>query len=422
MIPVIIGGISNKQANFDYTMNELANLALANNLQVCAQIRQNLDTPNAATYFGQGKCEEIKTLAQLHDCEILIVNDELSAIQIRNLENLTQLQILDRTALILEIFASRARSKEAKLQVQIAKLQYQLPRLKTSSINKFDQQTAGNTGGGYTNRGAGETKLELNRRVIEKRITHLKNELKELTKSQATQRQARKRSNLKTVALVGYTNAGKSTTLNGLLKLLKQDETKQVFEKDMLFATLDTSIRRLNFADNKSFLLSDTVGFVSKLPHQLVAAFKSTLQEAKEADLLIHVVDSSDPHAQEMIATTNQTLKEIGISEQTPVLYAFNKADQTTITYPQIQGNDLFYSAKDEASLYFLSKILKEKLFTDLKLLTFLIPYAQGKYLEALNTKAHILTTKYLNDGTLITAEVDDILAGQLAEFIVQNK
>lgn len=419
MIPVIIGGIANKQANFSYTMEELANLACANEMQVCADIRQNLDAPLAATYFGAGKCDEIKTCAQVHGCDILVVNDELSAIQIRNLEEVTGLQILDRTALILEIFAKRARSKEAKLQVQIAKLQYQLPRLKTASINKLDQQTAGNTGGGYTNRGAGETKLELNRRVIEKRITHLKNELKEAAKSQDTQRQARKRAGLKTVALVGYTNAGKSTTLNGLLQLLNQPQDKQVFEKDMLFATLDTSVRRLTFADNKTFLLSDTVGFVSKLPHQLVAAFKSTLQEAKEADLLVQVVDLADLNAAEMIKTTNQTLKEIGIKQETPMLYAFNKADKTSTSYPQIQGNDLFYSAKDPDSLLFLSKILKEKLFTDLKLLTFLIPYAQGKYLEQLNRKANVLQTEYLETGTLVTAEVDSIIAGQLAQFEV---
>lgn len=416
MIPVIIAGIANKQLNFDYTMDELGALASANDMVVCADIRQNISRPLAASYFGKGKCEEIATSAQLHDCSILVVNDELSAVQIRNLEELTGLQILDRTALILEIFAKRARTKEAKLQVEIAKLQYQLPRLRTSSINKFDQQTAGNTGGGYTNRGAGEKKIELNRRVLEKRISNLKKELKELLKGQETRRKARKQAGLKTVALVGYTNAGKSTTLNGLLKLVGQDADKQVFEKDMLFATLDTSVRRLHFADNQTFLLSDTVGFVSKLPHHLVAAFKSTLAEAAQADLLVHVVDLSDPHMKEMMDTTDQTLKEIGVNN-IETLYAFNKADKTNENYPQCEGNDLIYCANDPSSLELLAQTIKQRLFKDLVTQTFLIPFDQGRFVELLNQQATIISTEYTTTGIQISAQLSLQLAGRLRQF-----
>ncbi|MBZ5943109.1 GTPase HflX, partial [Weissella cibaria] len=203
-----------------------------------------------------------------------------------NLEKETNLHFIDRTGLILEIFANRAHSREAKLQVELAKLQYQLPRLRTSSTQRLDQQTAGNTGGGFTNRGSGETKLELNRRTIRNKINHINKELKEMTTSSDIQRKQRDKKDIPSVALVGYTNTGKSTTMNGLVRMYGRNEDKQVFEKDMLFATLDTSVRKLTFPDQKELVLSDTVGFVSHLPHQLVKAFRSTLAEAAKADLL----------------------------------------------------------------------------------------------------------------------------------------
>ena len=260
----------------------------------------------------------------------MVINADLTPSQVRNLEEQTDIQIIDRTGLILEIFGNRARSKEAKLQVKIAQLQYQLPRLRTSISNRLDQQAgaAAGGGGGFTNRGAGETQLELNRRTIQDRISHAKHELKELNKDEVVRRSQRDKAGLPNVALVGYTNAGKSTTMNGLVKLFGKGEDKQVFEKDMLFATLDTSIRQLTFPDNKQLLLSDTVGFVSDLPHNLINAFRSTLAEAANADLLIQVIDYADPHYKEMMATTEKTLKEIGVHD-VPMIYAFNKADLT---------------------------------------------------------------------------------------------
>lgn len=420
MKSVIIGGIENEQSNFDYTIEELANLAHADNMEVVGEIRQNIEKPVSATYFGKGKVEEIRERATALDAEALIVNDELLPTQIRNLEEDTGLDIIDRTALILDIFASRAHTRVAKLQVKIAQLQYQLPRIRTASINKMDQQTAGgNTGGGFTNRGTGETQIELNRRVIQKQISSLRKELKEVQRDTDTQRKKRQRSDLKSVALVGYTNAGKSTTMNNILDYLDINDSKRVFEKDMLFATLDTYVRKITLPDKKAFILSDTVGFVSKLPHQLVEAFKSTLLEAAEADLLIQVIDVSDPNYRQMIKTTEKTLKEIGV-DNIPMIYAFNKADKANIPYPTVEGNQFTYCARDQKSIEMLLSILKKELFKDYETHTFLIPFSEGQYVDLLNKNANIQSTEYQADGTLITADVAPKLKKQLEKFEIE--
>lgn len=414
----ILAGINSGQENFEYTMSELGALTEASEIEPELSIIQKLDKPVAASYFGKGKLVELKEAALAKDAEMLIVNDELTPTQLRNIEDQTGLIVIDRTALILQIFARRARSRVAKLQVEIAALQYRLPRLRTSSLNRFDQQTAGGGGGGFTSRGSGETQMELNRRTIQNQINHLRHQLKEVEQEELTKRHARDRSGLKTVALVGYTNAGKSTTMNGLLRLTGQNEDKQVFEKNMLFATLDTSVRKIQFADNKEVLLSDTVGFVSQLPHQLVEAFKTTLAEAAQADLLVQVVDVSDPHAKEMVATTEKTLHEIGV-KGIPMIYAFNKADlEPGLRYPEIAGDQLTFSARDDASLEMLIKLIKDTLFADFQTQTYLIPFSEGKYLEQLNSKATVLKTDYTAEGTLITAEVSPQLAGILSRFV----
>lgn len=416
----ILAGIDYGQENFEYTMNELAAFTQAATIKPELTITQKLDKPVSATYFGSGKLNEIKNAATAKDAIDLIINDELTPTQLRNIEDQTNLTVIDRTALILEIFARRAHTREAKLQVQIASLQYRLPRLRTSSLNRFDQQTAG-SGGGFTSRGSGETQMELNRRTIQNQINHLRHQLKEVEQEEQTKRKARDRSNLKTVALVGYTNAGKSTTMNGLLRLTGQNEEKQVFEKNMLFATLDTSVRKIQFADNKQILLSDTVGFVSSLPHQLVEAFKTTLSEAAQADLLIQVIDASDPHAKEMAKTTEKTLHEIGVTG-IPMIYAFNKADlEPKLSYPQIAGDQITFSAQDDESLNLLIKMIKKTLFADFETKTYLIPFDQGKYLEQLNSNASVLNTDYLAKGTLITAEVSPATAGILQKFEHSN-
>ena len=416
MTPVIICGADLNQPDFDYTMQELANLAEACDMEVKDTVIQKLERPVSASYVGRGKAEEIKTQGKIHDAKILIVNDELTPMQIRNLGDLTDMKIIDRTALILEIFASRARSKEAKLQVQIAQLRISLPRLHTDNDKvKLDQQTGGG-GGSFNSRGGGETKLEKDRRVIGKRISILKKELKDIEEIQNVTRKQRDASGLRSVALVGYTNAGKSTTMNGLLRACGKDDDKQVFEKDMLFATLDTSIRRLHFKDNKDFLISDTVGFVSHLPHQLVQAFKSTLSEAAKADLLVQVIDVSDPNYRDMIKTTEETLKEIGV-ENIPMIYAFNKADLTEAPYPEILGNQITYSAKDPASIEKIVELIKENIFKDDRIVTFKIPFSEGRYLDELNVRGTVLETTYEEDGTVVSANVSPELHSRLSRF-----
>ncbi|MCH4163963.1 MAG: GTPase HflX, partial [Lentilactobacillus diolivorans] len=345
-------------------------------------------------------------------------NDELSPSQIRNIEKNTKARIIDRTGLILEIFANRAQSREAKLQVELAKLKYQLPRLHTSASQRLDQQTGTSSGGGFTNRGAGESQYELNRRTLEKRITHVNAELKESSKADLTKRKQRDRSETPTVALVGYTNAGKSTVMNGMINLYGENEDKQVMVKNMLFATLDTSVRKLTLPDQKRFLLSDTVGFVSQLPHQLVQAFKSTLAEAASADLLIQVVDYSDPHRELMMKTTEETLAEIGITN-VPMIVALNKADKLEVQYPNREGDNLIMSANDEDSLKELTTMIKEKIFKDYQTLSLLIPFDKGDVVSYLNDNTNILKTDYRDDGTVIKAELKDVDAKRFAKYVL---
>ena len=253
-----IAGVNLKDPNFEYYMSELSNLTEANNMEVVGQARQNAENIIAGTYFGLGKINEIKAMAHGLKAKVLVLNDELSPVQIRNLEKLTKLRVVDRTELILEIFANRAKTKQAKLQVQLARLQYELPRLHPSE-NNLDQQR----GGGFANRGAGESKLEMNRRTIGGQISAIKKELKAVSNQEEIKASRRNQSRIPKVALVGYTNAGKSTTMNGLLKVFDHENSdKQVFAKNMLFATLDTSVRRIDMKNNFSFILSDTVGFI----------------------------------------------------------------------------------------------------------------------------------------------------------------
>lgn len=414
---VIITGLDTGQDDYNYSMTELAELAQANHMEVVQRVDQVIDRLNPATYFGKGKVAEIAELAAANDVATIITNDELSPSQLRNLEDETGKRILDRTALILEIFATRAQTKEAKLQVQIAELQYRLPRLQTSASQRLDQQTGG--GSGFTNRGAGETKLEMDRRTIQHQITHLRHELAAIDKSEETKRKQRAKSNIPTAALVGYTNAGKSTIMNGLVRRYGTVEDKTVFEKDMLFATLDTSVRRLTLPGKKDFLLSDTVGFVSKLPTNLVESFKSTLAEAANADLLIQVIDYSDPNYEEMMQTTKETLKQIGI-DNIPMVNVFNKADKTEIEFPVLEGDDqVVISAKQEESLDLLVDVIRKHLFKDYVEAKLLLPFSAGQQVSYLNEHTNILDTEYRNDGTLLTVEMSPQDAQRFAQYQV---
>ncbi|MDI6667760.1 GTPase HflX [Leuconostoc falkenbergense] len=406
---VFLVGLTTSQANLTYELEELGNLAKANNLDPVETFTQKLERPNPATYFGKGKVEEISAAVATYEVDMIVANDELTPSQIRNLEKATNATVVDRTGLILDIFAQRAQTKVAQLQVQLARLQYQLPRLRTSMSITLDQQT-GAGGGGFTSRGAGETKLEQSRRRITAQMVHIRQELADLEKGETTRSAQRQNNDLPSVALVGYTNAGKSTLMNRLLARFgvgaNNDDSKQVFEKDMLFATLNTTVRQLTLPDKKQFLLSDTVGFVSKLPHSLVAAFKSTLQEAASADLLLHVVDVSDPHYQDMMTTTNQTLQEIGVSgRQTITVY--NKADRTELAFPEVTGeNAITISALDIASQDALIDLIKQHVFKDVAVVNLHIPFDKGNVQAQLAAKHTFLQEDYDDTGTLITVEL----------------
>jgi len=400
---VIVAGVSHLQPDFEYTMQELAALVEANNMEVADTIVQNVNSVSGKTYFGAGKVTEIKEIANADDVQIIVLNDELTPSQIRNLEKETKLSFMDRTELILQVFSNRAQTKQAKLQVEIAKMKYQLPRIHPSG-NPLDQQSSS---GGLANRGAGESKLELDRRVIRKRITALRNELKTVDRTVDVQSRRRTNTSLPLVSLVGYTNAGKSTTMNGILNFNKEDsKDRKVFEKDMLFATLDTSVRRIDLEDNSSFLLSDTVGFVSKLPHNLVESFKTTLKEAQDADLLIQVIDVSDEHWKNMLEVTEKTLKEVGVVDK-PMIYAFNKADlKPGQKFPSIEGDNIYYSAIDKASIESLVKLIKQKIFNQYKKAELLIPYNEQKIAEEILKNTQVIKKEFINDGSLITANL----------------
>ena len=413
-VKAYLAGVNLDDSNFDYYMTELANLAQAANMEVVGQSRQNLEHVVAGTYFGLGKINEIKDMAHGLKAEVLVLNDELSPVQIRNLEKMTKLRVIDRTELILEIFSSRARTKQAKLQVQLAQLEYELPRLHPSE-NNLDQQR----GGGFANRGAGESKLELNRRTIGKQITIIKKELSAISGQEEIKAKRRNQTHIPKVALVGYTNAGKSTTMNGLLEeFSKENDEKQVFVKDMLFATLDTSVRRIELSNNFSFILSDTVGFISKLPHSLIESFKATLQEVKDADLLINIVDSSDSNMIQMIRTTQNVLSEIGVKD-VPMITAYNKADKTDRNYPQIEGSGILYSATDSESIKLLAQLITKRVFASYRKVNLVVPLADGKALANLHEYAQIILEEYKTDGVHVTARLAPEKRAQFHQYIV---
>lgn len=415
--PVVTIGLNSGQATFDYSMEELKALVEANHMTVVEQVQQALTKPNPGTYFGTGKVEELATIVADDGVDTVVVNDELTPSQIRNLENGTKARIIDRTGLILEIFANRAQSREAKLQVQLAMLQYQLPRLHTSASQRLDQQGGA---GGLANRGSGESQTEMSRRTIERSINHVNHELKEINQAAETQRAQRERNELPSVALVGYTNAGKSTIMNALVQRFGKNEDKQVFVKNMLFATLDTSVRQLIFPDQKKLLLSDTVGFVSQLPTNLVKAFRSTLSEAANADLLIQVVDYADPNRDAMMQTTEDTLQEIGVTD-VPMITVFNKADLTNAEYPSRAGDQLIVSAKDDASIDMLVQVMKEKVFHNYVTANFLIPFAAGDVVAYFNDHANVLSTNYQADGTAMRVELPSADFNKYKRYVVTD-
>ncbi len=411
---VLVGVNLRNDLHFDYSIEELGNLAEALDVEVVGVVTQNLERINPSHYVGTGKIEEIKHFYEAADANLVIFDDELSPSQIRNLERDLECKVIDRTMLILDIFARRAKSKEAQMQVELAQLQYMLPRL--VGLRDSLSRQGGGTGGGFKNRGAGETKLELDRRKIEDQIAKLHKELESVKEQRETQRKQRRKSEIPIVSIVGYTNAGKSTIMNQLLNKIDQEDHKQVFEKDMLFATLETSVRQISLPDNKSFLLTDTVGFVSKLPHHLVKAFRSTLEEARDADLLLHVVDASNDENQYMMEITNNTLQAVGV-EDIPTLYVFNKSDLANLAYPYVNNEQIWISAKEGKGIDELLELIRKHIFPNYVTCTLCIPFERGDIVSYMNEHAHIMETSYDERGTIIEVELHEAIAEKYKEF-----
>ncbi|GKS12282.1 GTPase HflX [Paenibacillus chitinolyticus] len=397
---ILIGIHPGNRADFGYFMEELANLAAAAGIEEAGMLTQKLARSNPSHYIGKGKIEELLGLIEAYGADLVICNDELTPSQLRNLEAALNRTVMDRTALILAIFAERARTREAQLQVEVARLHYMLPRL----VGLRESLGRQGGGAGLKNRGAGETKLELDRRRIEERIVMLQKELEQLVSHRQTQRKKRRKTEVPVVCLVGYTNAGKSSLMNAMMEAHNPGPGKQVMAEDRLFATLETSVRSIRLQDRKSFLLTDTVGFVSQLPHHLVKAFRSTLEEVAEADLLLHVVDSSSLVYEQQMAVTEETLKELG-ADHIPKLIVYNKADLSSLEFPCADNGHVVISAKRRAGIPELTEQIRERIFRDEVHCELLVPYDQSHVAAYFNEFARVRSIRYEADGARLTVE-----------------
>ena len=406
---LLVGLDTGEEKDFEHSMEELKSLAEAAGKQVTGIITQRMGNVNNAFYIGAGKVEEAREYALQCEAEEVIFDNALTPSQMRNLGRELQLPVLDRTNLILDIFAMRARTREAKLQVETARLQYILPRLVGMRENLSRQGGSGSASGGkgsVSNRGAGETKLELDRRKIERRISELKKELDEVSRTRENMRKRRSQSRIPKVALVGYTNAGKSTILNHMLALYGENKEKVVLEKDMLFATLDTSVRCIRPRPdeaggnmNQPFFLADTVGFINKLPHGLVQAFRSTLEEVRSADLIVHVVDFSDEYFKQQMAVTNETLKELGAGD-IPQIVVYNKADKSNMEdIPRVKDRQIYMAASLGCGMKELTELIAKCVYADRVEAELLLPYGKGSVVSYFMENATVLGQEYRNDG-----------------------
>ncbi|NVY97149.1 GTPase HflX [Lactobacillus sp. DCY120] len=395
LLPVMIAGVSHQQTDFENSLHELAQLAATQNYQVVAIERQMLPQVNRQTYFGTGKIKSLQAQAQATGAKLILINDELTPTQLRNLENATQYRLLDRTELILQIFAQQAHTRPAQLQVRLAQLKYQLPRIHPSN-NPLDQQRGGS---GFNNRGAGESQRELNKRQLRQKIQQYQKELRQLQQTFATQSQKRQQADILRVALVGYTNAGKSSTLNALLKCTPEQTAKEVLVEDQLFATLDTAVREIKVPNYPAFLISDTVGFIDKLPTLLVESFRSTLEEARQADLLVQVIDGTNPDPEAIIQTTNKILAQLEITDK-PMIYAYNKADlQTAKPTNSPIGTTISYSAHNLTSVQKLLSLILQQLFASYRPLTLLVPFTEGPLINQILCNEIIRDQSYTESG-----------------------
>ncbi|NOW89505.1 GTP-binding protein HflX [Clostridium beijerinckii] len=402
------------------SLEELAELTEACNIPVLKTVFQSRSKIDAAYFIGRGKVLEIASMRQVERANVIIFDDELSGSQVRNLEAALGAKVIDRTTLILEIFATRAKTKESKIQVELAQLKYRLGRLQGLGT------ILSRTGGGIGTRGPGEKKLETDRRHIMETIYDLKDELKKIKRTREVQREKRRKENIPKVSLVGYTNAGKSTLRNTLCDLAAKNENKtkeKVFEANMLFATLDTTTRAVTLSKKGVITLTDTVGFVRKLPHDLVEAFKSTLEEVIFSDLLCHVIDVASDSAIDQYNAVNEVLSELGAIDKETIL-VLNKIDKATeeqkarIKEFAVGNFDVIeISAKEKINLDKLLSLIEEKLPYNYRKVEYLIPYEKGDIQSFLHRNARILEEEYKDNGTYMVAEVDDEVFNKTQEY-----
>ena len=371
------------------------------------KVLQNRHTPDSHSFIGEGKAQEVRMLVEATASTMVVFDNELSPKNIRALEEIIGVTVLDRSALILDIFAQRAKTKEGRLQVELAQYKYLLPRLSGMGASLSRQ------GGGIGTRGPGETKLESDRRHIRERINRLENELEQVRKVRGVQRERRMKNSVPVVAIVGYTNAGKSTLLNQLTGA-------GIPANNRLFDTLDTTSRQLTVSDNLDVILSDTVGFIAKLPHHLVNAFHATLEELEYADLLLHVIDASDPNREEHIAVVDRLISKLAKSD-TPVLQVYNKAD---LIYPEDlpHGENIVpISAKKGMNMDGLLTAIEKALAHARHHVVVVLPYSMGGMVETLHNNAQVISTDYTADGIEMEVILDEILYGRLREYIAME-
>jgi len=425
-LAILVGvSLDNKPSllTLDDSLAELALLADTADLRVVGTLTQNLSTANPATLIGKGKLEELQTAVLALDANVVIFDDELSPRQQRELEKVLgeNFKVIDRTALILDIFASHARTREGSVQVELAQYEYRLPRL-TRAWTHLVRQAGGRAGGasgGVGVRGPGETQLEVDRREIGRRIAFLKRQLEDIRTHRNQYRRQRRQSHLPEIALVGYTNAGKSTLINAL-------SSANVLAQDKLFATLDPTTRRVELPSNRVVLLSDTVGFIQKLPTALVASFRATLEEVNDADILLHVVDLSHPNMDAQIAAVEEVLEELGAGDKI-IITALNKSDQLDLDDPEIaqrvnlalteQPNPVLISALSGQGLDNLQTTIDEILRRQLTAIDVLIPYAKGDLVALVHEHGIVDSEEHLAEGTHLIGRLPDEMADRYASL-----
>ena len=396
------------QTATDETLEELDALLETAGGFCTAKVLQNRHTPDSHSFIGEGKAQEVKMLVEATEATMVIFDNELSPGNIRALEEIMGVPVMDRSALILDIFAQRAKTKEGRLQVELAQYKYLLPRL--SGMGK----SLSRQGGGIGTRGPGETKLESDRRHIRERISRLQNELEQVRQVRAVQRERRMKNSVPVVAIVGYTNAGKSTLLNKLTDA-------GIPANNRLFDTLDTTSRQLHVSDNLDVVLSDTVGFIAKLPHHLVDAFRATLEELEYADLLLHVIDSSDPNRQEHIEVVDRLISKLA-KPGTKVLRCYNKADLVSPEDIPIGEDVVKMSARTGMGMEELLQAIEKALGHSRHHVKVVLPYSMGGMVETLHSGAQVLQVEYTGEGIEVEAILDPILYGRLKEYIAEER